>query len=246
MELEFLEIVQGCFSLIFVVISIIIGIKLIFKYFEKKNRELYLVGITWIGISTPWMGGSISFIMFLLIDSLLSDEIRFIIGNVFIPAVVVIWLIVFTDLFYKKQQKYILIIFSVLGICFEIVFFIFLFTDPSLIGTFVGPFRASYTPFIRIIMAFYASVALITGVIFALKTIKADISLEANLRGKFILIAFPSFAVGSILDVLIPITPITIITRLILISSALEFYCGFSLPKFIKRHFLEKNNKKTQ
>ena len=240
MELELVEILQGSFSLIFVIISILIGIRLILKYFEKKNREFFLVGITWIGISTPWMHGAISFIMILLFNTSLSVEIRFIIGNVFIPIIVVIWLIAFTDLFYQEKQKLILIIFSVIAVIYEVIFFILLFTDTSLIGTFIGPFQVRYTLFIRITMSFYAGLALITGVIFAVKTIKAGTSPEMILRGKFLLLAFPSFALGSILDVLVPLTPFTVvITRLILISSAIEFYFGFSLPKIVKKLFIK-------
>ena len=240
MELELVEILQGSFSLIFVVISILIGIRLIMKYFEKKNREFFLVGITWIGISTPWMHGAISFIMILLTNSSLSIETRFIIGNVFIPIIVVIWLIAFTDLFYQEKQKLILLLFSVIAIIYEVIFFILLFTDTSLIGTFVGPFQVRYTLFIRITMSFYAGLALVTGVIFAVKTIKAGTSPEMILRGKFLLLAFPSFALGSILDVLVPLTPFTVvITRLILISSAIEFYLGFSLPKIVKKLFIK-------
>lgn len=143
-------------------------------------------------------------------------------------------------MFYQEKQKLILIIFSAIAIIFEVIFFILLFTDPSLIGTFVGPFQVRYTLFIRIIMSFYAGLALITGVIFAVKTIKAGTSPEMILRGKFLLLAFPSFALGSILDVLVPLTPFTVvITRLILISSAIEFYFGFSLPKIVKKLFLK-------
>ena len=240
MELELVEILQGSFSLIFVVISILIGIRLIMKYFEKKNREFFLVGITWIGISIPWMHGAISFILILLFNTSLSVEIRFIIGNVFIPIIVVIWLIAFTDLFYQEKQKLILLLFSVIAIIYEVIFFILLFTDTSLIGTFVGPFQVRYTLFIRITMSFYAGLALVTGVIFAVKTIKAGTSPEMILRGKFLLLAFPSFALGSILDVLVPLTPFTVvITRLILISSAIEFYLGFSLPKIVKKLFIK-------
>ena len=110
----------------------------------------------------------------------------------------------------------------------------------ALIGTFPAPFHARYTLFIRIMMSFYAGLALITGVIFAVKTIKAGTSPEMKLRGNFLLIAFPSFAIGAFLDVFVPLTPITVvIIRLILISSAIEFYCGFSLPNILRKLFLK-------
>jgi len=61
MELEFVEILQAIFSTIFIIISIIVALLLISKYFIHKERNLLLVGITWLGITTPWLSGVISF-----------------------------------------------------------------------------------------------------------------------------------------------------------------------------------------
>ena len=80
---------------------------------------------------------------------------------------------------------------------------------------------------------------LISGINFALKTIELSTP-EMELRGKLLLIAFPSFCIGAFLDALIPTNAITLIVfRLILISSAIEFYLGFTLPDFIKKSLLK-------
>jgi hypothetical protein len=58
---------------------------------------------------------------------------------------------------------------------------------------------------------------------------------EIKMKGKFLLIAFISFSVGTVLDFAIP-SPITyLIARLILLSSSLEFYIGLVLPRWAKR-----------
>jgi len=80
MELEFIEILQVTFSGIFVIISFIVGVLLILKYFKCKNKNLLLAGISWMGIATPWLSGTISFPLMIFFDTSLSVEVRFIIG----------------------------------------------------------------------------------------------------------------------------------------------------------------------
>jgi len=84
---------------------------------------------------------------------------------------------------------------------------------------------------------------LITGLRFYFKSQNSD-NLEIKLKGKFLLIGFISFVVGGIIDAAIYTTEniaLLFITRIIFISSAFEFYCGFTLPKWMKRHL--SNNK---
>jgi len=239
MELEFVEMLQVIFSTIFIIISIIVGLLLISKYFKYKERNLLLVGITWIGITTPWLSGTISFPMMIIFGVSLSIEARFIIGIAIVPIVIIIWLIVFTELVYKKKQKLIVITYAIVCICFEIVFFVFLFTDTSLIGTYTGPFKVEWTPFIKITTLLFIITALVTGLLFGLRSMRSD-NPEIKLKGKILLCAFLSFVAGGVLDSIFPITPIAVVfTRLLLISSAIEFYFGFFLPEPIKKIFLK-------
>jgi hypothetical protein len=63
---------------------------------------------------------------------------------------------------------------------------------------------------------------------------------ETRLKGKLLLVAFPSFAVGALLDSMIPTSPLTlIILRSILILSAIMFYTAFMLPNWIKKLFIK-------
>jgi hypothetical protein len=239
MELTTVEIVQGIFSLIFVLISFIVGFLLISKYFKYKKRNLLLVGITWMGMTTPWLSGTISFPLMIFFNTTLSVEVRFIIGIAFIPIVLIIWLYVFTDLVYQEKRKLIVMIYIIITICFEIIFFVFLFTDTALIGTYTGPFKVAWTPFIEISTIFFIITALITGVLFSRESMKSEDS-EVVLKGKIILLAFISFVAGAFLDSIIPISPVAVVfTRLLLISSAIEFYFGFFLPKPVKALLLK-------
>ena len=127
-ELTLVEILTGTFNLIFVIISFIVGLKILSKYFEFEKRYYIYVGITWIGISTPWMHGALAFVL-LYFNIILAEEIRFIIGYVFIPIITVLWLITFTDFMYQEKKKAIVGIYTIISLVCEILFFYFLF-DP--------------------------------------------------------------------------------------------------------------------
>ena len=247
MVLEILDFLQGSFSLIFVIISIIIALKILSKYFEYKTRTYIFVSLSWIGVASPWFPDSISFLKILIFNAPLEPEWYFIIGNSLLPVFLLCWLTAYTDLLYKDKQKLILSIFIVIGVIFEIIFFYLLFTDIDEIGVFLRPFQVEFGTLITISFIMFIAILLITGVLFARQSIRSE-KPDVSLRGKFLLIAFISFtigaifdsAIGSILEATDPLLPFfVVIIRLILISSALEFYCGFILPKWVENFFLK-------
>ena len=89
----------------------------------------------------------------------------------------------------------------------------------------------------------------ITGVIFAQKSVKLE-DREVRLKGKLLRAAFITFAVAAILDSLLgtifenPADPLlaimVVVVRILLILSALEFYGGFLLPRWMKEIFMKK------
>lgn len=239
LPLDLLEAFQGSFSLIFAIISIFVGLRILFKYFKYKRRELILVGISWIGIASPWIPDSINFIMILGFSSILTEEAYLIIGNVFMPFFIICWLIVITDFLYKVRQKLILILCLIWTVIFEIIFFTLLFIDSTLVGKFLGPFHVEFGDFITFTLLFTIVILLISGLLFARESLKSE-DKEIKLKGKFLIVAFLSFTIGAILDSSISLIPITVvITRLILISSSIEFYIGFILPKWVKKFLIK-------
>lgn len=251
MVLELVDILQGSFSLIFVIISIIIGITILMKYFDQKNRLFFLVGISWIGVAIPWIPDSISFLMNITIQQSLPVGLYFIIGNCFLPIALLAWLTAYTDMIKKKAQKKVLIITTVLSILFEIVFFSLFFIDISLIGVInpLRPFTVNFDLFITVYLLMVILAMVITGVNFAQKSVKAE-NREVRLKGKLLRAAFITFAVAAILDSLLgtifedPADPLlaimVVVVRVLLIISALEFYGGFLLPKWMKEIFMKK------
>ncbi len=251
MALELVDFLQGSFSLVFVIISIIIGITILSKYSQFKNRLYILVGISWIGVSVPWVPDSVSFLMNVFVQQSLPVEWYFIIGNVFLPIALLTWLTAFTDMIYRKAQKKVLIITIILSIIFEIIFFVLFFINIDLIGVINPnrPFTVEFDLFITIYLLLIILVMLITGVIFAQKSVKLE-NREVRLKGKLLRAAFITFTVAAILDSLLgtifedPTDPLlaimVVIVRILLIISALEFYGGFLLPKWMKELFMKK------
>lgn len=251
MALELVDYLQGSFSLIFVIISLIIGITILTKYFEHKSRLLILVGTSWIGVAIPWIPDSISFLMILIAQTPLDTGLYFIIGNCFLPIALLTWLIAYTDMIRKKAQKKVIAITIILSIIFEIIFFSMFFIDLDLIGTIdpiSRPFTADFGIFITIYLMTVILVLLVTGVIFAQKSVKSE-DREIRLKGKLLRGAFITFTVAAVLDSLLgaifedPTDPLlsilVVVVRILLIFSALEFYGGFLLPRWMKEIFIK-------
>ena len=108
MMLTTLEFINGLFSLIFISISILIGIRVALKYWKNKERIYILVGLTWICMATPWCPSAFSFLSILLTGGGLPLDFILFIGIFFATFAVLFWLIAFTDLLYQEHQKLIL------------------------------------------------------------------------------------------------------------------------------------------
>ena len=150
MALETLDIINGIFSMVFVAISLLVGIIILSKYLQYKEKIYLFVGATWILISEPWWPSTLSFIIAINNEVGLSEELYFLIGNILIPVAIIIWLIAFTEFLYTEKRKIILSIVSIYGIIFEILFFIFLSLDPPLIGKLNPPVDVNYKSFIMV------------------------------------------------------------------------------------------------
>ncbi len=247
MVLQPIEILNGTLSLIFVVISTYIGIKIVSKYREYKQRLFILVGLTWILLCEIWWASSISFLVALVNGVGLSPQIYFLIGNLLVPVTILIWLTAFTTFLdvNKRNKKIILISIAIYGIIFEIFLFYSLLTDITLFGRLDGPVFAVYTLFVTAFLISILLIFSITGILFARESLKSD-NPEAKLKGKIFIVAVLSFTIGATLDALRRRIPaellplLLIITRIILTSSSIEFYFSFILPDWIKKRLKQK------
>lgn len=236
--LEIIEIFHGTFNLIVVIINLIIGIRIASRYFKHKSKNFILVGVSWIGLASTYLPSSIKFLMIILFNIYLSDTIIFILNHAFLPPFTICWLIAITDLLNvkNKNRNIILGLVSLISFIFETLFFIFIFTgNLDQIGRFTGVFTVEWSSFSIIYLFFFAIVVLVSGIIFARGLLRAE-SPELKLKGKLIIIAFISFMFGALVEVILPLSYLTlIITRIILVSSSFEFYMGFMLPEWVKK-----------
>lgn len=237
--LEPLEMLNGFLSLTFITISLIVAILIINKYVKLKSRIYLLVGLTWIGLTTPWLPSLISFLIYLISESGLTDVAYFAIGNIASPIIMIIWISAFLELKESSKRKVILIAYSIVGIIYEIYLVFFLIADPSTIGTLTSVLDANYKGIVLYWAVFIVINLIVTGVILGRESIKSE-NAEIKWKGWFLLIAFISWSVGAIFDAALPLNFITLtIARLILISSAIEFYLGFILPDFVKKRLIK-------
>ena len=242
-ELSELDVVHGIFTLIFVIISLLVGLRILLKSFEiSSGRRVYIaVCIAWMGISTPWFGNSFSFLLFVLGGYRLELVPYLFLENAFIPLAIMCWIYAFSSLVYPNSVKKMAFIFGVICIAFEIYLIVNLVINPENIGTLEGNFDSSHTILPNLFKVFGIFIVLITGVIFANKSMNAD-DKSTQWKGRFLLIAMISFTVGAFLDVVLDFTPIELIlVRLLLISSAIEYYLGFFLPKFVAKRLLKES-----
>ncbi|TXT65513.1 MAG: conserved membrane protein of unknown function [Promethearchaeota archaeon] len=213
---------------------------LIYSYFKREEIFLVLVGISIIGIVSPWMPSSISFLVALFNDGMgIPETLYYIIGNVSGPIFIFIWLVAFTEFYYQKYRKFVLIASVVYGIFFEIVFFVLLILDPTNIGNFYPPVDVEFTGIYLVLAISIIMIFFITGIIFSYGSINTD-DPELRLKGFFLMAAFISYLLGAFLDAAVQQNYIyLIVTRGILISGAIEWLFGFITPKWLKDMILD-------
>ena len=236
MALTPIEILHSSFSLVAVLISILIGLIIISKYFKIRQRNILLIGIFWTGLTFPWLPTVITFIMMLTVGYGLTVEGFILIGIMILPITVLCGLTAFTNLLGVRKPKRRVILLSVLvfNLIFEGLIIYFLFIDVSVIATLEDVLIIEWSVFSQIYFIINLVLFLVTGILFSRKSLQSE-SREIRFKGKLLMAAFISFTIGTVLDFAIP-NPLTyIIARLILLSSSVEFYIGFLLPERIKR-----------
>lgn len=244
LQLEFFEYVQGAFSFIYIIISFSVSIIILSRYFKIKNRKFILVGLGFLTMVFPWSGDALNFVL-IWFDTTLPWDIYFIIGNVPIPILLIFWIIAIIDFLDIENKKRIMIPYLILVGVFEIIFFVLLLTgNQHIIGIphSTSPFIVYWGDFIGIFLLLFIIIALITGILFARESMKSE-SAEIRMKGIFILAAFISFTIAALFDsqlatlsLPMDITVIFIVlVRVILMTSALEFYIGMIMPSWVKK-----------
>jgi hypothetical protein len=238
MALEPYEIVNGVTSLIFVIITITIGLTIALKYFQHKNVNLIYVGLALVILCEPWWPQAIAFVLHLITTQGLPPVTHFFIGYFFMPFGMIAWFIALTNLMYKNKRKQILIIISIIQALFIILFIVFMVLDLSLLMVLQG-IDVDYGPILLAYIVPHLFIIVITGCLFGRESLRSD-SPEIRLKGKFLIVAFISYIVGGFFSIATPtFIPFVILGRIISITSAFEVYCGFLMPEKVKNLFIK-------
>ncbi|MHA1723760.1 MAG: hypothetical protein ACTSXH_02830 [Promethearchaeota archaeon] len=226
-----IELLNGCFSFIFVIFSLIIGFMMFYKYFKFKHDVLITTGLCWTFMITAWFRISFNFPLVLLFHVEIPYSVGRVIDSIFIPIAIICWVYTFSTLIYPNHQKILVLIYIIISIIYEIITIYLLFVDPQSVVIIVSTFDSTYGLIPLIYSVFIIITFLITGALFALQSQKSD-DPKIRLKGQFLFIAFILFSTASLLDaVLITSILALIIIRITLILSSLIYYLGFHLPE---------------
>ena len=232
-QLSEIDRINGIFTLIFIGMSIFLGIRILLKYNSLKRKELITIGLAWIFLTSAWWGGSTSFLSVIFTGERLDAFTFLLLSNVFIPIALICWIYSLTHIFYPEKEKLISLCVFLIYCIYDILILILLLIDPELVGQIAGDINSLPTLIPQIFQISAIITALLTGLLFSIKSIRVD-SPEIQLKGKILLIGFISFSIAAVLDATVSdITLFLIVIRLILISSAIEYYLGFFLPKVL-------------
>ncbi len=213
----------------------ITGIYIASRY-KKYKKEIFLYwGIAWIGFYEPWWGPGFSFLSYLLTGQPLSPFMYLLLGNIFVPLFVILWMMGFTEMIYQNKRKILIIIYLTISAVAEIFLIYALITDVSILIEFTGIFDVTFSRIWLAYLLFISFTIAIMGIIVAWHSLKSD-DRELRFQGKILLLAFILYPTCAILDGGIELNEIgLIIVRSLLIIESLLFYIGFVVLKFIKK-----------
>ncbi len=230
-------IIRAIFSIIIVVISLLTGIKLMFKYKKYKDSLLITAGLTWIFIGSTYWALSIGFLSILIFNYELDHSIILMLQFGFIPLAIIFWVYTFGKVYNKEKFK--LMFFPVL-IYFMLIFIIqmvLVFLNYENIAVYSNipsdPFqyRITLIPFLTSIPGLIF--VLISGTLFCIKSFKSKDS-QIVWKGRFIFIGVYAYVFGTMLEL-----ALQIVARTILIFSSVFYYLGWHLPKGLEKRLIK-------
>ena len=234
----------GIFTLIYITVILAEAITIIAKYFEfKDNKPLLYIGLSSIGLATPWSGVAANFISVVFFDVTISMELYFLLHGTYIPISIFFWIVgcLYLSNIRSTTRKMIIIITGVLYAIFEIIYIIIIFTDTSILGTPLNEIQVDYAIFSEIFLLCAIIQTIVLGLWMGKRAIRSH-DKRIQLQGKFLLTCFSLFAFVAFIEVMIPIIFILILARILVIFTSILFYGGFILPKWMEKLFLRKED----
>ncbi|MFO8018833.1 MAG: hypothetical protein R6U96_09370 [Promethearchaeia archaeon] len=234
-ELSGLRILNSLFSLIFVLVSIMIALRILSKYVTTKHRDLIPVGLAWVLLSTPWWSPAFNLVTVYFFNYSIDPPIYLFIMTAFIPYALICWIYAFSKLTYPESKKKIFYPFLIICLAYSAVFMILFLIKMDFIAKYEGGFTYHRTFFNIGFLLFTVISAIVSGILFTRRSLQSP-NPEIRWKGRFLLIAFFSFVGGATMDIFSRGNIILQLSaRILLIISAICYYLGFFLPPKLKQ-----------
>ena len=231
----------GIFTLFYIVIVFIVGIRILARYFQIKNKTFLYAGVGFIGIAFPWSGVALNFISYVFFNITLPMKLHFFLHGGMSAVFLFFWLMAIlnlTGMKSSKREKF-LIILGIIALLVEIMYLSIIFYDTEILGVLINEIQVDYARFNEIYLLTEMFIILISGFWLTKKSLKSD-DKRIKLKGKLLLYGFLLFPIASVLEVLVPVIPIIILARILVIITMFLIYGGLILPKWMEKLFSKK------
>ena len=228
---------NGITAIIYVSITIIIGLLVISKYFKYKDKKLLIIGLNIIILPAAYLTTSIGYIL-ALGGIYIEDFIYGIMVQVPRALNLFLWVYIFSELHYKEKQKKFILICVIYLLIWEIIYFTLAFLDH---GAYLivrqGLIDAGYRLPLLILVLSQLGIFAITFILFARIALKS-VNPEIHLKGKFSIYFLIAYATGTILA-RIPLDILILPSRIILMFGPIFLYFVFAMPEGVKKRLLK-------
>lgn len=235
-DLEFIDIINGSISIIVTIITLILALTMIRKSLKYKVSNLLFIGISVFGLSARNWPRIATFISILITTNPISPELYFILGNGHSIGLIswMIGSVIMLDI-KPKSRKIILGAFLLFELVYLIIFYVSIFSNISIVGTYTPVFDDD--PGILITIHTYVMIALliITVLRLFLGTQKAN-KKEIRVKGQFILIGMLFFLVSGLINTYLKLE---LVYAILILIGVFCLYIGLTVPKWIKKLLLK-------
>jgi len=224
-----LEIINGIFTSLFVFVSILVGLRILSKYYKYQIKELLTVGICMILISTHWWGNSFSFLLYLVFDYQLRIGAHLFIENIFTPIALLLWVYSVCSLVYPTKVTWSILIVTPVCFIYYLFLFIGLMLNPEILVIPLNRFDTRSTILLMSLKLSVLIIFIITSILLGINLLK-DGDKTIQWKGKFLFLAIILYSLGGIGSMFLFSLLELIVIRFFLILSSIFFYFSFFIP----------------
>jgi len=232
------SIIDGITAIIYISISIIIGLLLITKFLKYKDKKLLFIGLNIILLPSSWWPAAFGYL--LALGGIYLENIPYsIILQIPQTLNIFLWIYIFSEMQYPDKQKKIKEIVAIYATLWAIIYLIFVFINVDMfIIIRQGIIDISYRLTALIMVAMHLSIFVITFTIFGRESLKSS-DQETRLKGKLLFLFLGGFIFGTLFDSFIPGDFGALPARIVLILASICLYLVFAMPEGLKNRLIK-------